>query len=437
VKRLILVLAFLAVTGIAYGVHAAAVHRSAVRQHHLAEDAYQRYDFVSAHAHLVEYLQLSPEDTEARLLAARCARRAEFLEDYTGPDPALREEASRHVNRIRHSRRESGYETLAAAASLEEMLAQTQSGALSGIELVLLVRVGERGPEAPLILEALICGYLRHLQCDKALVCIDSLLRLEPENVLALLWRGRIHEQIWQVGKATEDFASAIRIAPDFDAARYYLAESLLRSNQVEEAKAHLEVLKERSPDNLLVRLAWATCQIQTGENDLGQELLDRWLEAAPKDHPRLLEALTTRASLALTSGQTAEAEKFARRALKESALDQQALYVLSRSLDMQGRGQEARAIENQLNKIKEDLHQVAQCREKLAHDPNDLHLRHEIGAAYLRLDRPGEALVWLNGILDRDPKYRPALQALADYHARSGHAGMAAEMQRRLAEIQ
>jgi predicted Zn-dependent protease len=187
----------------------------------------------------------------------------------------------------------------------------------------------------------------------------------------------------------------------------------------------------------LLVRLAWATCQIEAGKNDIGRELLDRWLEDAPKDHPRLLEALTARAGLALTSGQAAEAERFARRALQESALDQQALYALARSLDLQGRGQEARAIETQLRKIKEDLHRVAQCREELARDPNDLHLRHEIGAAYLRLDRPGEALVWLNGILDRDPQYRPALQSLADYHARSGHTRLAAEMQRRLAESQ
>src|SRR5205823_4933075 len=201
--------------------------------------------------HLVAYLELRPADTEAHLLAARCARRAEFLEDYTGSDASLQEQASRHLNRIRHSRRESAHETIAAAAALEEMLGRAQSGDLSSTELVLLLRVGERGPEAPLILEALICGYLRHLQCDKALVCIDSLLRLEPENVLAYLWRGRIHEQIWQVRKATEDFAAALRIVPDFDAARYYLGESLLRSNQVEEAQAHLEDLKDIAPATL------------------------------------------------------------------------------------------------------------------------------------------------------------------------------------------
>jgi predicted Zn-dependent protease len=103
----------------------------------------------------------------------------------------------------------------------------------------------------------------------------------------------------------------------------------------------------------------------------------------------------------------------------------------------LQGRAPEARVIEVQLNKIKEDLHLVAQCREGLARDPGDLHLRHEIGAAYLRLGRPGEAFVWLNSILDRDPLNRPTLQTLADYHARSGHTRLAAELQRRLEEGQ
>lgn len=432
-KRLILVSALLVVAGMAYGVHVASVRRNAERLHKVAEDACRRYDFAAAHAHLAAYLELRPEDTEARLLAARCARRAEFLEDYMGSNAAFREQVSQHLNRIRHSRSESDNQRLASATALEELLVQAQSGDLSSTELVLLVRVGEGGSEAPLILEALICGYLRHLQCDKALVCIDSLLRLEPENVLAILWRGRIHEQIWQVRKATEDFASAVRMVPDFDPARYYLAESLLRSNQVGEAETHLQLLKERAPDNLLVRLAWATSRISAGESDIGGELLDRWLEDAPKDHPRLLEALTARAGLALASGQAAEAEGFARRALQESSLDQQALHDLARSLDLQGRSQEARAIEEQLDTIRKGLHLVAQCRQELARDPASLRLRHEIGVAYLRLGRAGEALVWLNSILDRDPLHRPTLQTLADYHARSGHIRMAAEMQRRL----
>jgi Tfp pilus assembly protein PilF len=60
--------------------------------------------------------------------------------------------------------------------------------------------------------------------------------------------------------------------------------------------------------------------------------------------------------------------------------------------------------------------------------------LRHEIGAAYLRVGRPGEALVWLNSALERDPKHRPTLQTLAEYHAQAGDEAAAAAMRRRAA---
>jgi predicted Zn-dependent protease len=115
--------------------------------------------------------------------------------------------------------------------------------------------------------------------------------------------------------------------------------------------------------------------------------------------------------------------------------LDQYALHHLANSLIAQERGQEARAVEEQLDKIKQDLRIVTRCREKLAKNPDDVSLRHEIGAAYLRVGRPGEALVWLNSALVRDPKHKPTLQTLADYHARVGNDAAAAELRRRAAD--
>jgi Tfp pilus assembly protein PilF len=51
-----------------------------------------------------------------------------------------------------------------------------------------------------------------------------------------------------------------------------------------------------------------------------------------------------------------------------------------------------------------------------------------------MRIGRPGEAHVWLNSILERDPQYRPALQSLADYYAKAGNHKLAQTMERRLA---
>ena len=55
---------------------------------------------------------------------------------------------------------------------------------------------------------------------------------------------------------ARGDFEEAVRRDPDFDPARFYLAENLLRINRVEDAARHLNLLRARLPNNLLVRLA-------------------------------------------------------------------------------------------------------------------------------------------------------------------------------------
>jgi predicted Zn-dependent protease len=261
---------------------------------------------------------------------------------------------------------------------------------------------------------------------------VEQLLRHDPSNAQALFWRGRISAE-FNRQRSNEDFESAVRLNAQFAAARYYLAESLLRAHQVAQAETHLRILTEQVPDNLLVRLAWAKCRIAQGDDAEGRRLLDGWLADAPKNHPRLLEALTTRAQLALSAGAPVEAETFARRALQEAPLDRYAIYTLACCLHAQGRGPEARAAEESLDRIKQDLRKVAQCREQLASTPADLHLRHEIGAAYLRLGRPGNALVWLYSVLDRDPEYRPTLETLVDYHTRAGNEALADALRGRM----
>src|SRR5262249_49480927 len=157
---------------------------------------------------------------------------------------------------------------------LEEALVQAQHGRRSDREDLLVEGVRAGGADATLILEALTHNHLRRLQFEKAMGCVESLLEAESDHALALLWRGRILDEFKQVRNEREDFERALKVVPDFDAVRYYLAESLLRSQQIPEAKAQLQVLVDRGTNNLLVRLAWAKCQIAVGEERAGQELL-------------------------------------------------------------------------------------------------------------------------------------------------------------------
>jgi tetratricopeptide (TPR) repeat protein len=419
-------LAVLIGAGAAWRIHVASAKQRADDLWNLAESACQRFDFRAAHGYLLGYLQLRPAEMEAHLLAGQCARRAEFLEDYEGDDSALKQAASGHLGEA---------ERLGAppeALAVERALADMQHGAWFHNERLLVERVRELKPDTPLILEGLIHAYLRRVNYEKALACQDALLRMEPDNLQGLLWRGRMRVLLRQKPGAREDFESALTLAPDFDPARYYLAEMLAAGNQCHEAEPHVRILMEHSPNNLLVRLLRARCRIELGDDPAGAEL-DAWLQEAPH-HPRLIEALDAGSRAALSCSQPEKAESYARRALQELPLDQRALYNLSRSLNVQGRKQEAQEVEKQLAQVTKDLAIVARVWDRLAKDSTNLQLRYEMGDAYLRLKRPGDALVWLNSVLDRDPEHRATLQLLADYHEKCGRPALAAEMRQRLA---
>jgi tetratricopeptide (TPR) repeat protein len=422
-------LAILIGAGAAWKIHVASAAERADELWRLADEASRRFDFRVAHSHLLRYLQLRPTEVEAQLQAGRCARRAEFLGDYEGDDPELQHAASRHFSEA--ERLGAPPETVA----VERVLADIQHGTLGNNERILVERVSKLTPDTPLILEGLIHAYLRHVNFEKALACENALLRMEPGNLQGLLWRGRMRSLLRQKSPAYEDFESALRLAPDFDPARYYLAEMLAAENRYHEAEPHVKVLIEHSPANLLVRLLWARCQIELGHDSAGAEL-DAWLQDAPPHHPRLLEALDAAARVALSSSQPEKGERYARQALTELPLDKQALYNLSRSVNVQGRKQEARDIEKQLAQVMKDLAIVASVWDRLAKDSTNLELRYELGSAYMRLARPGDALVWLNSVLDREPEHRATLRLLANYYEKCGKRALAAEMRRRLAEI-
>jgi tetratricopeptide (TPR) repeat protein len=423
-------LAILIGAGAAWKIRVAAAEQRANELRKLADDACQRFDFRAAQGYLLCYLQLRPTEAEAHLQAAQCARRAEFLDDYEGDDPELPQAASRQLAEA--ERLGAPPETVAVERALADM--RQPGGAWFNNERLLVDRVKKLTPDTPLILEGLIHAYLRHVNFEKALACEDALLRMEPGNLQGLLWRGRMRALLRQKPRAYEDLESALKLAPDFHPARYYLAEMMAAENRYHEAEPHVQILIEHSPKNLLVRLLWARCRIELGLDSAGAEL-DAWLQDAPPHHPRLLEALDAAARVALSASQPVKAEGYARRALAELPLDKQALYNLSRSLNDQGRKQEAQEVEQKLVQVMKDLAVVARVWDRLAKDSTNLELRYELGSAYLRLARPGDALVWLNSVLDREPEHRETLQLLAEYYEKGGQRALAAQMRQRLAE--
>ncbi|HEV3082249.1 MAG TPA: tetratricopeptide repeat protein [Gemmataceae bacterium] len=426
-KRRLAVLTLILALALSYGGYTLVRQRHAQALFQAAEQAAQHYDFLQAHTLLEQVLQVQPGNARGHFLAARAIRRGQFDESFTGPQAGLQASAEQHLEQCRQLK--GPVEDIA----LESVLLRVQQGERGNAEKILIQRVQAKDADAPLILEALIYACVSRQQRDRAVYFAEALLSLEPDNVPGLDWRGQVRQALFFREAALQDLERAVELNPDLNMARFHLADILLAAGNYTEAAVHLEILHGRIPENLWVRLAWARLLIARAQTREGCALLDAWLADAPPAHPRRLEALDERASAALAMAEFAQVEAFARSALQISPCDERALYSLYSSLNSQGRHEEAGQIQARMTQAKKELQFLSRAIAQLAASPNDLALRRQIGEAYLRLEIPGEAMAWFNGILDSDPRHRPTLQTLADYFARRGDTDQAAEYRRRL----
>jgi tetratricopeptide (TPR) repeat protein len=380
-----------------------------------AEHDLAKRDFAAAHAHLQSYLKVHSHDATTHFLAARTARRGGMFDD-----------ARRHLEDCEHLHwpRDS--------IALERMLITVQQGEVAAHEEYLLSCLDSEHEEVPLILEALIEGYFRSFKVEMAAFCVQKFLERQPDNPQGYFWSGQVHDTMELIPDAVLDYGKAIDLDPDFDLARLYLAEDLVRSERGSEALPHFELLRSKHYHERRVQLGLASCLAVMGDLEKAGELLDEWLVEMAPDDPHALQAMTERGKIALSLEQPAEAEKWFRKGLALFPHNREILYHLFLSLEELDRHEEARIFEAQCRDIDNDLRRVEHFKEQLRRNPHDPAPRYEIGVILLRLGRDNDALTWLVSALQEDALYRPALVALADYYEKKGDTVRVKEFRRR-----
>jgi tetratricopeptide (TPR) repeat protein len=301
----------------------------------------EKRDFRAAGKLLDKYLTAHPEDTEARLLAARTARRRGAFDEFQKHIAAHKEQ--------------KGPER---ARALEYKLFRIQQGDLGDGELHLRSASSAPGePESSLTLEAVIQGSLLALQSqsgqssqrpagssDRFVIlgrsAVDLWLTSHPaatDQVQGLVWRGRVRAAAGEFDGAVADFREAIKRDPEHFDARYHLAITVGSVNHVEAANL-LEQLRNVEPDNPDVLAMLATSYRLLGRpleaRAIYRNLIDRGLT-----DPRLLNEL---ALTELESGKPADAEKVLRLVLEKDPNDLIANLTMSRCLLLAGKPEEA-----------------------------------------------------------------------------------------------
>jgi predicted Zn-dependent protease len=367
-----------------------------------------RFHAERALKHFQQCLSIWPGSSEARLLACRAARRAGDLEK---ADHELRELQHRHPQP-------------SDDVALEWALLRASGGDLESVEVPLHNQADKESVKAPLICEALATGYLRYHRTLDALACLDNWLRVQPENIGALVLRG----DAWYFGrspdKARRDYARAVELDPEQHMARWRLAQCLLDTGRYDEALVHLEEVRQHRLDDPEVVARIARCQHVLGRTKQARDLL---AEALVR-HPDNVILLRTQGQLDLMSDRVTEAEESLRRAFAADPEDYYTAYALANALSRLQRTEEAKQLQNRADRLKARLERLYDLTTRgIAARPLDPALYAEVGALFVEMGRKDVGEVWLQSALQHDPTYRPAHAALADLYESLGDRQQAA----------
>ena len=378
------------------------------------QSALQRYRNAEARDHLNACLKIWPWSRSVRvhLLAARAARRK-------GDVP----EAFQRLEEVQSFLGDQSEDAL-----LEWAMVHAASGDLEKVEGYLRNRAGNDPQRLPLILEAFTEGYLVVSRINEALQCVNEWLRRDPDNVGALYLRSAIFRQINAWAKAAPDLRRIMELDPEHPGVRWWLAIALVNVGYYQEALGHLEILRQRQPDDVDIRVQEAICKHRLGRTREARELLDSVLAQYP-DHGL---ALLTRGQIDQMNGQLSAAEKWLRQAVHALPFDYKAHWMLRECLRQQGKNEEAETVEAYANQLRDRLARLSEITTRqISKRPNDPALYCEAAQLALELGNAEGSKKWLLNALLLDPHYVPALMALADLYEKQGDAASAEEYRR------
>ncbi|MBM4068375.1 MAG: tetratricopeptide repeat protein [Planctomycetes bacterium] len=386
------------------------------RQYFEACRAGERGDFAAAWEALQPCLAAWPGSASTQFLAARTARRAGDLQ-----------EAQTHLARAQQ---------LAAPAEdviLERYLLRAMSGELADVEPKLIAFLDKEHPDSVLILEVLTQQRMNDFRLEEARALLDRWLLLKPNEAEAYVRLGWIDDRLGNISAAVAHYQKAVELSPerdnrDGDRVRLRLTELLLDLTQASEAQPHLQILRERRPDDPAVALADIRYRSLVGKSQEAAALLDTLMRAQPGNARLLLE----RARMHMGSAEPEKAEPLLRQAVALSPRDRQVIYLLTQCLKTLKK-KEADIYEARSKEIRNDEQKMRELMQELLRAPKDAWLHYRIGEIFLRngFQRDGERS--LLTAVRLDPEHSQAHRALAAYYEKSGQPELAV-MHRRAA---
>jgi tetratricopeptide (TPR) repeat protein len=396
------------------GGHAWASYQFTQAQTAMAED---RLD--DARRDLWWCLRLWPRSTATRLLAARVERLAQNY-------PA----ASRYIHEC-----QALDQSTAEATQLEMVCLRAEGGDLDELEPGMWEAAKKKGPDAPVLLEALARASFRAHRLTKTLLYLHFWLEQDPTSGRAYMLLGTVLEQRYALEAARGAYRKALEVQPARWRARLRLAMLHLQEKQTEEAAPLLEQLWQEHHEDPEVALALARWYILRSKDREAVELLQQVLAQGPTN----ADALLLRGQLACDARHPEEGETWFKKALDVHPKDPDVLWAYYRCLQQQGgRQKEATEVHARYQDMNKALGRLMELlRLDLEGQLNDAGLRTEVGDLFQKLGHERQAVEFYYRALELDPKCVAAHRALMELFTKDGNAERAARHRQALERLQ
>jgi Flp pilus assembly protein TadD len=379
-----------------------------------ARASLKNYDFASAKSSLEDCLALWPQDAEVEFALARTCRRMEDLSA-----------AQKHLNQARRL----GYEN--PEVDLEQLLIQAQTTDLLRVEALLARRLAATSPGNPLILEALIRGYLGSYQWKKAYDTASTWARDDPGAWYPRYLRGLAVVGSYENMRTTyqwlpgtiDDLRLLVSERPQQVEVQFVLAILLEITGEYSAGISHYQVYVRARPDDSRAVARLCRCQRWAGQGDEALALLVDWQKEHSTKHPAVF---LLRGQLALDAGHLKEAENWALQAHALAGKDAEIVHLLAQVYRQLGDHASAEQFERQKKMVVDASAELARAYQALeemqetgaANDPSGAKradLYYDLGCAYLELDNR-KGLIFLRIALQYRPDHAAAQRKLAGW---------------------
>lgn len=287
----------------------------------------------------------------------------------------------------------------------------------------------ESGSDAPELADAYVTFCLARFRFVEAENVLKSWSADFPDDFRPYRHRGQIHFVMQNWAECVAALEQATRIAPQDAASRLLKAQAHLKQLQFELVDHELAAVLAIEVNHAEALILRATCWSHRGDTDQARAALLKVLES----EPHRFTALRELGFLELMLGHHQAAVEALERALPGHDEDAELRQALAKALTASGRAADAEPHFAFMEAASKSLLSLPQLTTRLASEPANVELRHEVAQIVWKYRSRSDGLLWLKSTLEFAPMHAGTHAVLAEHYRLAGNYELA-EQHARLA---